>query len=269
MHMLLRLRRLSLRRRICLGILLFYLLIAFAAPFVMPYAATDFSHPSLLPPGAEHLLGTDEMGHDIFSLLLNGFRVSVTLALASGALSTLLGALLAFAACYLGRAADGLLTAFANLFLIVPELAVIMFVAVFAAPTLGNTILVIVSFSWPRVFKILRGRIKDCMSGSRVQYTLMMKGSVCDVARKLLPDILPAVRSFFVLQCNKAVMYETTLSFFGVGDPLAKTWGKLIRAAMNYGNLYYDKVFLWYLIPPVLAVVVFVVSLALLVTEGT
>ena len=62
-------------------------------------------------------------------------------------------------------------------------------------------------------------------------------------------------------------MYETTLSFFGVGDPLAKTWGKLINSAMAYEDLYYDNVFTWYLIPPIVVVVVFVISLALLVTE--
>lgn len=78
---------------------------------------------------------------------------------------------------------------------------------------------------------------------------------------------MPPVSVFFVLQCNRAVMYETTLSFFGIGDPLAKTWGKLIRAAMDYEELYYDHTFLWYLLPPILVVIVFVVSLALLVTE--
>ena len=98
---------------------------------------------------------------------------------------------------------------------------------------------------------------------------MMMKGNVLDVIRKLLPDILPVIQSFFILQCNKAVMYETTLSFFGIGDPLAKTWGKLIRAAMDYEDLYYDNTFLWYLLPPILVVIVFTVSLALLVTEET
>ena len=62
-------------------------------------------------------------------------------------------------------------------------------------------------------------------------------------------------------------MYETTLSFFGVGDPLAKTWGKLINAAMNYEDLYYDNVFIWYLLPAIAVVVIFVIALALLVTE--
>lgn len=260
------LRRLSVRKRVCLVILGIYLLVALLAPVIMPYEVTDFSHPSLAAPSTQYLLGTDEMGHDLFSLLINGFRVSVVLALISGALSTLLGTLLAFLACYLGRWADEILTGVANLFLIVPELVVIMFVAVFAAPTTANTVAVIVLFSWPRVFKITRGKLRDCMGKSKVQYTLMMKGNVLDVIRKLLPDIAPAVQSFFVLQCNRAVMYETTLSFFGIGDPLSKTWGKLIRSAMDYENLYYDNTFLWYLIPPVLAVVIFVVCVALLVT---
>ena len=260
-------KALSLRRKVCLTILCAYLLVALFAPLLMPYEVTDFGNPSLSKPCKAYLLGTDEVGHDIFSLLINGFQSTVLLALISGFLSTLLGTVLAFLACYLGKAVDDLLTGLANLFLIVPELVIIMFVAVFAAPTTQNTILAIVFFSWARVFKIIRGKLMDCMGRSKVRYTLLMKGNVWDVARKLLPDVLPSILSFFVLQCNKAVMYETTLSFFGVGDPLSKTWGKLIRAAMDYENLYYDNTFLWYLLPPILVVIVFVVSLALLVTE--
>ncbi|MCI7795665.1 MAG: ABC transporter permease [Lachnospiraceae bacterium] len=269
MHILKKSGRLSLRKKICLMILGLYLLTAFLAPWIMPYKVTDFSHPSLEPPCAEYLLGTDEMGHDIFSMLINGFRLTVALSLISGFLSTFLGTFLAFLAGYLGKLADEILTMAASLFLIVPELVVIMFVAVFARPTMLNTVLVIVLFSWPRVFKITRSKLSDCMNSSKVRYTMMMKGNVLDVIRKLLPDILPVIQSFFILQCNKAVMYETTLSFFGIGDPLAKTWGKLIRAAMDYEDLYYDNTFLWYLLPPILVVIVFTVSLALLVTEET
>lgn len=260
-------RKLSLNKKICLCIVGLYLLTALTAPAWMPYEVTDFSHPSLMAPCREYLLGTDEMGHDIFSLLLNGFRLTVVLALISGFFSTLVGTIFAFLSCYLGKTADEIITSFANLFLIVPELVVIMFVSVLASPTMLNTILAIVFFSWARVYKIIRGKLADCMGRSKVQYTLLMKGNITDVIRKVFPDIMPSVSVFFVLQCNRAVMYETTLSFFGVGDPLAKTWGKLIRAAMDYEELYYDNTFLWYLLPPILVVVVFVVSLALLVTE--
>lgn len=267
MKMIQYIKKLTWTKRICLGMIAVYLGIALFAPVLMPYEVTDFSHPSLLAPCREHLLGTDEMGHDIFSLLLNGFRLTVVLALIAGFFSTLVGTVAAFFACYFGKTADEIITSFANLFLIVPELVVIMFVAVLASPTMSNTILAIVFFSWARVYKIIRGKLADCMGRSKVQYTLLMKGNITDVVRKLLPDVMPSVSVFFVLQCNRAVMYETTLSFFGVGDPLAKTWGKLIRAAMDYEELYYDNTFLWYLIPPILVVVVFVVSLALLVTE--
>ena len=261
------LKKLTLRKKVCLFILAVYVLVAIFAPAIMTYDVTDFSHPALEAPNSTYLLGTDEMGHDVFSMLIHGFRLTVALALISGFCSTLLGTLLAFCASYLGKAVDEVLTIIANLFIIVPETVVIMFVAVFAEPTLLNTVLCIVCFSWPRVYKIIRGKLEDCMQSSKVQYTIMMRGNVFDVIRKLFPDVFPALISFFVLQCNKGVMYETTLSFFGVGDPLAKTWGKLINAAMQYEDLYYDNVFTWYLIPPIVVVVVFVISLALLVTE--
>ena len=262
-----KLQALTIRKKVCLTILLIYVLIAIFAPALMPFEVTDFSHPSLATPDKTYLLGTDEMGHDIFSMLIHGFRLTVALALISGFMSTLLGTLLAFCASYLGKAVDEVLTIIANVFIIVPETVVIMFVAVFAEPTMLNTVLVIVCFSWPRVYKIIRGKLEDCMQSSKVQYTIMMRGNVIDVIRKLFPDVFPAIVSFFVLQCNKGVMYETTLSFFGVGDPLAKTWGKLINAAMNYEDLYYDNVFIWYLLPAIAVVVIFVIALALLVTE--
>lgn len=261
-------KRMSFRQKTCIMVLSIYFFIAAFAPLIMPYEVTDFSHPSLAEPCRQYLLGTDEMGHDIFSLLIYGFRLTVCMALAAGFFSTLTGTVLAFCACYLGKAADHVITMTADLFIIVPEMVIVMFAAVFAEPTMINTELAIILFSWPRVYKIIRGKLKDCMNSSKVQYTMMMKGSIADVLQKLMPDIMPSVQTYFILQTNKAVTYETTLSFFGIGDPLAKTWGKLIRAAIDYENLYYDRVFLWYFIPVILVVVVFVVSLALLVHGG-
>lgn len=254
-------------KKVILVVLIIYLTIALSAPAIMPYAADDFRNERLATPSSAHLLGTDELGHDIFSMLINGFRLTLSMALTAGFVSTTLGTMLAFISIYFGGPIDDILHFISNLFLMVPELVVIMFVAVFAAPTLANTILAIIFFSWTRVYKIVRAKLLDCMKKNRVMYTLSLKGNFLDVARVLAPDVLPLWGSFFVLQCNRAVMYETTLSFFGIGDPLAKTWGKLIKAAMDYSNLYYDNVFLWYLLPPVIVVLGFVISLALLVTR--
>ena len=257
---------LSISKRVCSVICLLYLLMALFGPVFAPYGADDFSSSSLLPPSWEHLLGTDEMGHDIFSMLLQGFRLSIGVSLLAGGGSTLVGTLLAFASCYFPRV-GGLIRHLANLMLILPEMVVILFVAIFAAPTMANTVLAIVFFSWPRVFRIAHAKILACMGKNKVQYTLLLGGNVLDVARKVGRDLYPVFGTLLVLQCNRAVTYETPLAFFGIGDPLLKTWGRLIRSALNYENFFYDTTFLWYLLPALLCVVGFVASLSILIFD--
>lgn len=261
------LKKLSLTKKISMIILVLYLLIAVFGNFIMPYSIDNISFDALLRPSATHLLGTDEMGHDIFSLLINGFRISIFVALISGFFSTAIGVFLATVSVYYRGWVDEVLVYISNLFIIVPEIIIIMFVAVFAKPTMSSTIIAIIFFSWSKVYKIVRAKLLAYMDKSKVRYTLLIKGSIIDVYSKLRYDLYPIIITNFILQCNKAIMYETTLSYFGVGDPLSKTWGKLIKSAMNYENLFYDDVIYWYLLPPVFCVFVFILALSLLATR--
>lgn len=245
-----------------------FLLIAVFSNLLMPYSHEDISHPRLLEPSKSYLLGTDEIGHDIFSLLIYGFRITIFTAIISGFFTTLIGTCLAYISAYYGGTIKTIISEIANLFVIIPEIVMIMFFSSLARPKLIYTIIAIIFFSWPKVYKIALFKIMNYMERSKVKYTLLIKGNWFDVLKKLLPDILPVMSTFFVLQCNKAVMYEASLSFFGIGDPLKKTWGKLIRAALDYDELYYDSTFLWYLLPPVLCLIVFVIALTLLVSEN-
>lgn len=257
----------SKRTRICALIIVCYLLLALAAPRILPYSVDDFSHPSLTAPSWEHLLGTDEIGHDIFSLLLNGFSSTVSITLRAGVLSTLLGTLLAFLSVYLGSLFDKILDTISTLLLIVPDMIIILFVASLTRPSSLMLILLIILFGWSRVYKNIRSKLKDLMSENRVLYLLSNKGNLFDIIQALWRDVWPVFSYYLLIQTNRALMYETTLSFFGIGDPLAKTWGKLIHAALNYPDLYYDRVYLWYLLPAVGVLVIFIVSISLLITE--
>ena len=87
MSVLNKLKALTIRKKVCLTILLIYILVAIFAPAIMPFEVTDFSHPSLATPDRTYLLGTDEMGHDIFSMLIHGFRLTVALALRARAVT--------------------------------------------------------------------------------------------------------------------------------------------------------------------------------------
>jgi peptide/nickel transport system permease protein len=230
----------------------------------MPFSIDDFSSEILQTPSFEHILGTDEMGHDLFSLLLNGFKMSILISIISGILSTAIGVILSFVSCYYKGIIDTSICHIANLFIIIPEIIIVMFFAIFASPTMINTILAIVFFSWTKVFKMVRSKLMGYMDKNKVKYTFLIKGNIFDIFKKLYYDIYPVVITSFILQCNKAVMYETTLSFFGIGDPLSKTWGKLIKSAMDYENLFYDNVIFWYLFPPVICVLIYILSLSLL-----
>ena len=260
-------KNLSRTKKICSIILLFYIFIAIISNFIMPYSIDDFSNEILEPPSLQHVLGTDEMGHDLFSLLLNGFKISILISIISGILSTAIGVILSFISCYYKGKIDSTLCHISNLFIIIPEIIIIMFFAIFASPNMINTILAIVFFSWSKVFKMVRSKLLGYMDKNKVKYTLLIKGNIFDIFKKLYYDMYPVVITSFILQCNKAVMYETTLSFFGIGDPLSKTWGKLIKSAMNYENLFYDNVIFWYLLPPVICVFIYILSLSLLTFE--
>ena len=258
--------RFSAVQRICAGICIFYFLAAVFGPIFSPFPPDDFSSPALLPPGRVHLLGTDEMGHDIFSMVLSGFRYTLLFSLTAALGSVSLGTVLAFASLYFPRAGRGI-NHLATVFLIIPDILLILFVAAFAAPTCTNTILSMIVFSWPRVFRIARARLSACFSSNKVVYTMLIGGNMWDVIRKLWHDGYPVIGTLFMMQASRAVTYETTLAFFGLGDPLLKTWGRLIRSALNYENFFYDNTWCWYLLPAMICVVVYVAVLSVLVFD--
>jgi len=233
-------------------------------PGITPYAPEDFSFDALLPPSRAHILGTNNIGQDIFSILLAGFRSSVVIAIASALISTSIGTVIAVAGAYFKGAADKAILKLIDFFIIIPEIIVIMFFAVFAGPGLMNIILAISLFSWSRSAKIIRAKAYLAVNKESVQYTLMMKGSLFRVLMKLWPYIFPSVITMFVLQCSKAILYEANLAFLGIGDPTIKSWGLLIKQAMDYEGLFTGGTYLWWLLPPILCIALFVSSLSVL-----
>lgn len=254
-------------RFISLAVLLGMVLIGLTYPVFTPYQAGDFSHDALTPPSGAHLLGTDEMGRDIFSMLLVGFRVTLLIALAAAIMATVLGTVLAVLCAYYRGWFDRAVMRLTELFIIVPEIVVLLFFASFARPAVHNTVLAIAFFSWSKVARIIRARAVPAIAKEKIQYTLLLKGNLGDILAKMWRELYPAVATVFVFQCSKAAAYEATLSFFGIGDPLARSWGRMIRTALDYEGIFSGGVYLWYLAPPMACISLFVVALSLLAFE--
>lgn len=245
-------------------IALIMLLIGLLSPYIAPYDPEDFSFDSLMPPDEEHILGTNSLGQDLFSQLLYGFRFSTIIALVSAFISTFIGTVLAMLCSYYGGWVEAFIMKLTDFFLIIPEIIVIMLFSVFAGPGLYNIIAAIALFSWSKVTRILRTKSNLAIKDEGAQYTLLLKGNLADVMRKIWPQIYPAAATMFVLQCSKAILYEANLSFLGIGDPTVKSWGRLIRQAMDYEGLFFEGAYLWWLLPPIACIVIFVGAMSLI-----
>jgi peptide/nickel transport system permease protein len=234
-------------------------------PLIAPYQVNDFSFASLLLPSWEHLLGTNNLGQDIFTLLVAGFRTSIIIALSSAVLTTLIGTFMAGIATFYRGWPEKIIMRVTDLLIMVPEIVFILVFATFAGPGMANIVVVIAVFSWSRITRIIKARTDVAINSDRVQYTLLMKGGFIDIIRKMWRDIYPSVSTMFVLQCGKAVMYEADLALVGISDPSVMTWGRLIRQAIDYGVVYSGDSYLWWLIPPVVCLVLLVSSISFLV----
>lgn len=243
-------------------IILVMVLIGLTYPLISPYDAGNFSFPSLMPPSLDHLLGTDEMGHDISSMLLVGFRVSIGIAIAAAVLSTLIGTALATIAAYYKGLVDRIIVRITEVFILVPEIVVLLFFTAFTKPMVYNSIFAIAFFSWSKITRIIRAKALSAIELEKVQYTLLLKGNILDITLKMWRELYPAVATMFVFQCGKAAVYESTLAFFGIGDPLTKSWGRIIRNALDYEGIFSGNIYCWYLLPPILCILIFVVAIS-------
>jgi peptide/nickel transport system permease protein len=111
---------------------------------------------------------------------------------------------------------------------------------------------------------MIRGRAMTSIELDTIKYTLLLKGTLLDILKKMWRQLYPVVSTIFILQCSKSAVYEATLSYFGIGDPLIKSWGKLMKAALNYEGIFYEGTYMWYLLPPIICICTYVLALSIL-----
>lgn len=255
-------------RQFAIGVLLVMLALALFGPQLAPYSPADFSFGELLPPSPQHWLGTNSLGQDVLSGLLVGFRLTLSIALCAALLSVLIGSLAAAVATYFGGVIDQLLSGLTDVLLIVPELLVVLLFGAFAGPSVWNIILVMCLFSWSRIARLLRTRMQVALTQDDIQYTLLLRGGFWEIGRKLLPAVWPTVATLLVQQCSRAAVYEASLAYLGLGDASLKSWGRMIRMALDYEGIFWSGAYRWWLLPPIGCLLLFVFSLTLLVFDG-
>jgi len=239
-----------------LAIFIFFLAIAIFAPYIAPYNPYMMGSGSpFQPPSFKHLLGTNNLGEDIFSELLYGSRVSLLVGVSVAAAACLIGTFVGLFAGYFGNWVDELLMRTTDVFLILPRIPLMMLLAAFAGPSLITIILVITIVSWTALARQIRSQV---LSLKELQFVEASKATGSSHLRIIFSHILPNVWGIImanmVLLVVDAIVSEASLSFLGLGDPTLKSWGMMLYYAENSGAFLRGS--WWWVVAPGMCIVV-------------
>lgn len=245
-----------------LAVLLF---LAVVASLVCGHSHREVSGPSLAPPGADHWMGTDDLGVDIWAQVCFGARVSLLVGIGTALLAGLGGALAGMLAGYRGGWTDRILMRLIDILLVLPDLPVMIVLAAFFGPSVWTVIGVLSAFSWVFTARIVRARVLSLKQRRFIQAAEAYgAGTVYLLRRHFLPEIMPLVAVGMIRLTGRAIVAEAGLSFLGLGDPTSRSWGFIIHHALSFPGIYYTDFWKWWLLFPWLTLTLVVLALALI-----
>jgi peptide/nickel transport system permease protein len=253
----------SRRGRISAGVLALFLFVAVFGGLLAPEDPRASSTDVLAPPSAEHLLGTTEVGSDVLSQLLVGARVSIVVGFAAALISAVIGSAVGLIGGYFGGWTDRVLDAFENWFLVIPQLPLMVVLARLLDPSLFVLVAVIGLTSWAGTGRIVRAQVLTLKERAFVERARALGASDSHIIRThILPNALPLIFANTVLIVAVAILAEAALSFLGLGDPTAISWGTMLENGFAAGAPSANA--WWYVIPPGLCITVLVFTVGLL-----
>jgi len=221
------------------------------------FRATELAGSSLEAPSREHLLGTNLLGQDVASQLILGTRSSLLVALVAGAGTVLVGGIVGILAGWFRGWFDATLMRVTDLMLVIPKLPLLLLVGALAGGSALTLAFLIALLFWPVAARVLRAQ------------TLSLRGRFGagpghQLRRHIVPALALLVVAEFIPAASRAVAMLAGLAFLGVGDPTEPSWGGIMRDAVAYRGLFVTPAWTWWLLPPIVAVVMLVVAITLI-----
>ena len=221
--------------------------IAVFAPWIAPYGPTegDFLAARLPPAWMEggssaHLLGTDQLGQDVFSRIVYGTRVSLMVGVLGALLAVTIGVTLGMLAGYFGGWFDSLVTGFTNLLLSIPYLVLVIVIATVLGRSLTNVILLFGITGSPIFVRVTRGEV---MRLKRLAYVEAAVGLGASATRiiplHLLPNLVGPLLTLATFEVSAMIFYESGLGFLGLSvPPEVPSWGNMLALGRQFLTIY-------------------------------
>jgi peptide/nickel transport system permease protein len=211
------------------------------------------------PPGWQHLLGTTNLGRDIFSQLVVGTRAALFVGLAAAVAVALVGTVVGLVSGYFGGWIDAVLMRLADIALGIPFLPFVILIAGLLGPRTGNVILGIALLLWPNSARVIRSQVLTVRERAFVEAALLTGASHARIMFvHVAPNILPLSFLYGSIAVGWAILTEASIAFLGFGPSDRVSWGYMLQDAYASQALSRGD-YAWF-VPPGLCIVLVVVA---------
>lgn len=233
-------------------IVLILVFVALFADILAPYDPYDVTQRAQkgLSPSLEHLLGTSiTTGQDIFSMLIYGARVSLSVGIITGLCIAALGTMLGVAAGYLGGVVDMILMRIVDIMIVIPTLPLTIVITNIFGHSYVVIVFVFVLFGWQSLSRVVRSQVLLLKNSDYVKAAeLVGAGKKYIMFKHIMPGVSHLVVMNTALSCAGIMIAEAGLSFLGLGNPTAISWGKMLADAQSGGSMLFGH--WWTIIAP-------------------
>jgi peptide/nickel transport system permease protein len=205
---------------------------ALLAPFLTSADPMALSAQTLRAPTLAHLMGTDDLGRDVFARVLYGGRISLMVGLFSALIAITIGTAVGLVAGYFEGRTDEILMRITEIFQIIPRFLLAIVVVALLGGGIVKIIAIIGILGWVGTARVVRAQLLVLRREEFVlAATLGGASSLRIIMRHILPNVVPFIIVSASLQTGGAILTESFLSFLGLGDPSRPSWGLLLQHA--------------------------------------
>ncbi len=240
--------------------------LAVVGPFTAKYGPFDVVGPPYYPPNSQYWLGTDAFGRDIYSQMVYGLGNSLYIALIAGLLATAIGVTIGLIAGYFGGYADAILNLFTNTILTIPNVVIILLIAIYIPKQWITTTLLgllIGLFSWPWSARAVRAIAMSIRGRDFILVAKLSGESPAEIAfTEVMPQMLAYIFLVFVLQFSGAIVADVGLEALGLLPYKTMTIGFMLFWAVQLSAPSYGA--WWWFLPPGLIVMLATTALSMI-----
>ena len=238
--------------RIGLIIAGFLVICAVFAAFIAPYNPYDVTHRAEmgLSPSLAHPMGTTiDTGQDILSMLIYGARVSLAVGIVTGLLIAVIGFTIGVFAGYVGSVADMVIMRVVDVLLVIPTLPITIVLTNLFGRSYFMIVLIFTIFGWTGLARVIRSQVLVLKSSNYVKAAeIAGAGKLRIMFMHIMPGCSHLLIMSTALTCAGIMVAEAGLSFLGLGDPTAISWGKMLADAQSGGALLFGH--WWWIMAP-------------------